>query len=257
MFLKEVLQNRSTDLKTMLLKYNKGDIVFKELSNIVSSGEYNDKIIYKKIKEKIGNIYFSNDIVKSAQAMANDTIGFLQDSIIKNTDYYLNIGCGNGYFVSYMGTTLQATKDTIMSYSVDTTDQRIEKYGYHYEKYDGTNFPICNFDLVTMFMGLYGNSLETYRKILNNIYGIINYGGILFIKEHDVRDKEDLSLVIVQHDIQSYIYGDDEYVDPLEIKMISSKDMTTELTEIGFRVIKQSEPHGPTRYVKYLAEKKI
>lgn len=165
---------------------------------------------------------------------------------------YLDYGCGTGDFVEYIGKELSIPATHI--YGTDIVRYpTLNKFHFSLIENGKTTFPDNKFSFITCFMVLHHIPDEILSSSIDEIYRILEPGGIFLIREHNVyKDSEIItSLLDIMHDLYDYVldkdlnWRDTEYY----AKYRSSEDWDALLENSGFKVT-SAEPSIDTNIDK-------
>jgi len=208
-----------TRLYVLFNHFLKFDFVDK-LINGIEIKRYSDSHIYEYIvkhKEEHQKTKVNNKIYCSPYVYAFELIGLELNH--KNSDKYLDVGCGNGFKAQLFGNKLG-----LQSQNVYGTD--IEQWGPYKE--DKTKMPINfkliqnnklnflddEFDIITIIFTLHHIEPSGMIKILDECARVLKKTGHLVIIEHHILNDYDHLIVDIEHSLNSHIYdgkADDSY----------------------------------------------
>ena len=118
---------------------------------------------------------------------------------------YLDIGCFDGNITKSIGDHFNLHK--LQIHGVD-----IKSYGEYdnivFSKYDGRILPYSDnsFDLITCLMVLHHVPEDNLVVLIKELNRVLKPGGILILREHDVRNKYDCNLLDIMHDFYDYVW---------------------------------------------------
>lgn len=177
------------------------------------------------------------------------------DTLIDGLEYpkniYLDIGCEAMTEPETYGQTLGIAevrciniKDWVGAYeeNVHAVDDD-KRYSY----YDGVNIPYDDnsISIVTMNMVIHHVSDNTKEELLQNVYRVLEPGGLLIIREHSSyddpkkKDMFDLFLDFIHHFFDSVINKEYRWVDDYETTYTSADTLKGVLEKIGFESLKR------------------
>lgn len=130
---------------------------------------------------------------------------------------YLDIGCFDGHITKAIGNLFKLNKEQIHGTDIESPNSCIvNKSEFNFTIYDGIKLPYDDnyFDLITCLMVLHHIPEENLSSILAEINRVMKPGGVLILREHDVKDNDQVELLNVMHDFYDYVWTDN----PIEKK---------------------------------------
>lgn len=118
---------------------------------------------------------------------------------------YLDVGCLDGNITKSIGDHFKLHK--LQIHGVD-----IKSYSDYenivFSKYDGCILPYSDnsFDLITCLMVLHHLPEDNLIVLIKELNRVLKLGGIIILREHDVRNKYDCNLLDIMHDFYDYIW---------------------------------------------------
>jgi SAM-dependent methyltransferase len=174
--------------------YQEHDKIFHNITNLKFTVENTEKFaLESKSKSKWGA---TRNISRSQQKFKKYTKFFP-----KNIEKVVDIGCGDGLDLSYIRQTYNIKMwNAVCADIKDERDPNYQKKTMHLKIELDKPMKIKNnsVDVVFLFHVIHHMMDNVYDR-LNDIYRILKPGGILCVKDHDVRTKEQAINVSFQH----------------------------------------------------------
>lgn len=207
------ISRNSTKIKTLLssnyrkqlfhlftYKINDAKYQRKILAYLEDNAHSKDKVIYDGLRSILSNFKLDIDRGEYRINTLNKYINNWQD--IKPT-FYLDIGCFHGDITKTIGKYFNLNK--YQTHGIDIK-QYIDTDEFIYTVYDGMHIPYNkeSFDLITCFMVLHHVPPSNLDVLLNEIFRVMQPGGILLLREHNATE-QDYYLLDVLHEYYDYV----------------------------------------------------
>lgn len=150
---------------------------------------------------------------------------------------YLDIGCFDGLISESIGHHFKLSNDKI--HGVDIEEK---KTNITFVKYDGVNLPYddSKFDLITCLMTLHHIPNKNINKLCLEISRVLKTNGILIIREHNILNKNSISILNLLHDFYDLVWTDFPSKSQWCANYRSHIEWTNKLSEFG--LLLRTEP---------------
>lgn len=217
--------------------YGQWDILNKaiEVVDLMVEGKNNDYNIYVELHK----------VLKKAEEKEEDVIDYRSISRVedikkylpKSYSSYLDIGCFDGSITSTISKYLRTTNKDLKTCGIDITQHYLGD-DFEYKIYNGKRIPYDDntFDVITIFMVLH--HIRNLKQYLTEVFRVLNKGGVLIIREHDVTDNDLKDIINIQHHFYSIVLEEDD----LDVCTYISKDKLRSVMEkVGFSYVDSTE----------------
>lgn len=203
----KLMEDSST--KKMLIKFlyeklKQNKEMFLEVENfLLTQKNTSDKKIYNKIHSIIykNNITeSSNDTSEKSRYIADQIMKFLQGKLRTKIISYLDIGCAEGSLTVEIGKRLKLSKYHI--HGCDIRDiKKTANFNFRLIKNDKLPYENNSMSVISVIMVLH--HVKELKKMLSEIYRVLQPGGYLLIKEHDSTSEQFSNFIDVVHGLYS------------------------------------------------------
>jgi ubiquinone/menaquinone biosynthesis C-methylase UbiE len=159
---------------------------------------------------------------------------------IKNLDVLVDIGAGNAELSDYFGQQLQAKQVYALDvYPEKEFIQPSPTSTVIYKQINNLNIPLpsSSVDLVMMMMFLH--HIEDKQKIIQEVYRVLNPGGFVFFREHDV-DPKDYEMVRYLDQVHAKFVPDYKEHSVEKTYYISKDNLSKMLTQNNLKKVMDS-----------------
>lgn len=216
---------------------------------IPDAPDYDTLQNFRKLLPKTAKKSF--DPTARATSRVKDIMGLIRREGITS---YLDLGCGNGVITAAVGTALHLPRSQVHGTDIngwlDNDDRVSADIDFFISR---SNFPLRSVSLVTAFQVLH--HIPNVEQTVTALADTIPQGGQLLIREHDAGSPELKDLVDLEHFLYLTLHGTLDKMEDYYGAYRSRTEWTTLLTATGFKLIKDTEPYGPTRYYYALYER--
>ena len=195
-----------------------------------------NKDLYNKL-----NIFYTKHSIKPhlSKSRAKKRIKHIDRYIDGNVSNYLDIGCFDGSITYEVGKHFNLEKDNINGIDI----QEYNNYeNITFSKYDGSTLPYNNnnFNLITCYMVLHHIKKDNLNKLIKEIYRVMEKGGILILREHNVTNKYEEKLINYMHDFYDYVWDTKNMTyKKWENNYKTANNWTKILVDSGFKIKKK------------------
>ena len=175
-----------------------------------------------------------NNKIKSIQACINTQV---------KVSCYLDIGCLDGTITESIGKYFKLNK--LQTHGVDIKNTNTSEITF--SLYDGCTLPYSDnsFDLITCSMTLHKVTEESLNTFIQEMYRVMKPGGVLILREHTIKNKDQCKLLDIMYDFSEYVWSDNpiEHSKTRTFNYKSRNGWSDLITKNKFMTYKQPKIH--------------
>lgn len=202
----ELSKKNFQSLFSLLVKFIRNPSIVKTLIYDIKNKKIKDKKVYEIITSKVSGIKITEEQkIKRAKNKAENFVYILPQNTYNS---YLDVGASDCSITEQLGILLKVPEKNvygidIKSWSGKDNEKITSQTRCNFQTYDGVNIPDfgIKFELVSLFQVMHHVPVNQRKKLIQNISNVMTKNGILLLREHNCKSKEDSMLIDVEHGI--------------------------------------------------------